>query len=212
MFDLDLTTILLTVPGVILGFSVHEFSHAIVADRLGDPTPRNQGKLTLSPKEHIDPVGLILILFAGFGWAKPVETNPRNFRNPKRDSTLVSLAGPVSNLLIAILFGILLKIILAANIFDSTNSVGNNLILVFDRVIWINVILFVFNLIPIPPLDGFHVLSNIISFKNYNIINFLYRYGFVILIIFILTGFFSKVIRPLYISIYNTIYTLLGII
>ena len=112
MLNLDLKRIALILPAVLVGFTIHEFSHAIVAVRLGDNTPRDQGRLTLNPIAHIELIGLIMILFAGFGWAKPVQINPNNFKNRKNDEILVSLAGPFSNLLFGIGFGLLLKILI----------------------------------------------------------------------------------------------------
>ena len=107
MFDPDLRRIALLLPAVLFAFTVHEYSHALVAVRLGDNTPRDQGRLTLNPISHIELVGLIMILLLGFGWAKPVQINPCNFKSPRNDEILVSLAGPFSNLLFGILFALI---------------------------------------------------------------------------------------------------------
>lgn len=212
MFNLDPMVMLLTLPGIILGFAFHEFSHAIVADRLGDPTPRNQGKLTLDPRVHIDLFGLILIILLGFGWAKPVQTSPRYFKHPKRDSNLVALAGPVINLAIALSFGILLKIIIIGGLqLNTSSTLFDTLIKLCFYTIRINIVLFIFNLLPVPGLDGFHVLKNLIPLRNYNIIYALEKYGTIILIIIIVTPVASYVIGGPIAFVQNTIFQLLDL-
>ena len=99
--SIDIMSVLLTLPGLILGLTVHEFSHAKMADRLGDPTPERQGRITLNPLAHMDPFGMVCLVFAGFGWGKPVQIDPTYFRNPSRDNMLVALAGPISNFILA---------------------------------------------------------------------------------------------------------------
>ncbi len=188
MFDFDPIRILLTIPGIIIGLSCHEFAHAYMSDRLGDPTPRNQGRLTLSPLPHIDPIGLLMIVFVGFGWAKPVQINPRHYKNPRRDEILVSVAGPLTNLFLAVLFSILLKVMLTANVFSGmSESLFVNILLLFNSTIWINIILFIFNLLPLPPLDGFHILANIVSPRSYGFLQKLEQYSTIILILLIVT-------------------------
>ena len=212
MFNLDPITILLTIPGVLIGLSFHEFAHAIVSDRLGDPTPRNQGRLTLSPLPHIDIIGFILIAIVGFGWAKPVQINTRYYRNPRRDEILVSIAGPLMNLAVAFIFTVFIKISLVISL-DSMVS-GNlyqAIINILFYTIHINIMLFVFNLIPIPPLDGFHVLANIIPARNYKIVYTLERYGFIILILIVVTPAASYIISPPIRFLLNALFTLMGI-
>ncbi|MCX7843188.1 MAG: site-2 protease family protein [Clostridia bacterium] len=188
MFGRDITEILLTLPGIIIGLAFHEFAHAAMSDRLGDPTPRNMGRLTLSPLPHIDPIGLLLIVLAGFGWARPVQVNPRYYKNPRRDEILVSAAGPIMNLLIAVLFGIVLKAFLTFGVLESlNNSMGRNLYLIMYYTIWINVILMIFNLLPLPPLDGSHILANILPYRYLGIIYKLEQYSNIILILLIVT-------------------------
>lgn len=206
MFGRSLVEILIGIPGIIIGLAFHEFAHAFVSDRLGDPTPRNQGRLTISPLPHIDPIGFLMILLLGFGWAKPVQINTRFYKKPRRDEILVSLAGPFTNLLIAFVFGFLTKVLLHSISFVPMSEKTFSIIyLMFDYVIWINIILFLFNLIPLPPLDGFHVLTNIIPLKYYKLTNFLYKYSTVVLILIIVTGATSYIIsKPGYI-IYSTI-------
>jgi Zn-dependent protease len=196
MPNFDLTGILLSLPGVLIGLAFHEFAHALASDRLGDPTPRNQGRLTLSPVPHIDPIGLIFLIFFHFGWAKPVQTNPRYYKNPRRDDLIVSAAGPAMNLLLAFIFAGFLKIYLLFNlqsIFSETLTVY--IMQIFLGVVSINILLFVFNLIPIPPLDGFHILRDFISIKNYRLIYNLERYSTIILLIFIISPLSSYILN-----------------
>ena len=158
-----ITVLLYSLPGLIIGFTVHELAHALVAVRLGDPTPRNQGRITLDPRQHIDPLGFGMLLLVGFGWAKPVQFSPAYIRTPLQQAA-VAAAGPLSNLVLAALFGVALHIELATGV-DTPTDVpafghgGPALIVYFllGQAFFINVILFVFNSIPIPGLDGFMI-------------------------------------------------------
>ena len=155
---------------ILFSLSFHEFSHAYVADRLGDRTPRALGRLTLNPRAHLDPLGALMILFAGFGWARPVPVNPLNTRNPQRSLTMIASAGPLSNLVIAGVAGLPMKFglvtgthpFVAPSLVDdlarfATDSPGNLIGLFLGTVVLINVLLAVFNLLPLAPLDGFNV-------------------------------------------------------
>lgn len=150
------TNILYSLPGVIIGLTVHEFSHAFVADKLGDGTARAQGRLTLNPFYHIDPIGMVFILLAGFGWAKPVQFDMRNLKSPKRDRILIALAGPLSNLILGVVFLFVIKVT-----FDTLDFLPETLYIILFRMLFsisvINLGLFIFNMLPIPPLDGSHV-------------------------------------------------------
>ena len=157
------------IPGILIAITFHEYAHAFVADKLGDDTPRRQGRLTLNPLKHIDIYGMILLLFVGFGWGKPVEINPNNFKRTisiKKGNALVSLAGPIMNFLLAIIFSIILALYLRFGfIFAITNPVGHTLALIIRYIISINVGLGVFNLIPLPPLDGSKILVALLPEK-----------------------------------------------
>lgn len=155
---------------ILVGLTIHEFSHALAADRLGDGTPRAMGRLTLNPRAHLDTAGALMILVAGFGWARPTPVNPFNTRNPRQAMTLIAGAGPLSNLVIAGLAGLPIKIglvqgshpFIAPSLADdlarfATSSTGNLIGLFLGTVVVINVLLAVFNLLPLAPLDGFQV-------------------------------------------------------
>lgn len=141
---------------LIIAFTLHEFAHAYVAYRFGDPTARNQGRLTLSPLAHLDPIGTILIFIAGFGWARPVPVNRFYFKNPRLAGILVSIAGPLSNLFIAFV-GMVLLILMYDDIMASTVLAN-----FFSILINLNILLFVFNLLPLPPLDGYRILEDLV--------------------------------------------------
>jgi Zn-dependent protease len=151
-------------PPFLLAISFHESAHAYIAYRLGDPTARDLGRITLNPLPHIDILGLIAILFFPFGWAKPVPVNSYNLRNPIKDNLWISLAGPTSNLILAFISGIVYRLLFSLLAF----SAGGVYILSLIRSsVILNIILMVFNLLPVPPLDGFHVLEGLVSTETY---------------------------------------------
>lgn len=180
--------LMLLLPGILIGLTFHEFAHGWVADRLGDSTARKQGRLTLNPLAHLDPVGFVMLILFRFGWAKPVPVNPFNLRgDPTRSMMLVSLAGPASNLLLAFILALLLGLGVAGLI-----PYGNLLIF---YALQINVILALFNLIPVPPLDGSKILAGLLPGQAHFIYQ-LEKYGFIILIILLFTGVLGKVLWP----------------
>ncbi|GHT64561.1 zinc metalloprotease [Spirochaetia bacterium] len=155
---MDWQRIIYSLPGVLIGFTVHEYFHALVAYKLGDNTARDQGRLSLDPIKHIDPIGMLFIIFAGFGWAKPVQFNPDALRNPKRDKALIAAAGPFSNFILGIIFILIAKGILLIPV-ENTNTY-DALEYIFDILFYCaytNFGLFVFNILPLPPLDGSHI-------------------------------------------------------
>jgi Zn-dependent protease len=168
---MNLQNIIYSLPGIILGLTIHEYSHALAAYKLGDHTARDQGRLSFNPLRHIDIIGFLFIIFAGFGWAKPVRFQPENLRHPRRDKALIAAAGPLSNFLLALILIFLLKGYLAWLEYLYVQGDGGNelssilnsdavsqILMIFWRAVVINLGLFVFNLIPIPPLDGSHIV------------------------------------------------------
>jgi len=188
---------------IILIFSIviHELSHGAMAYYLGDPTAKYAGRLTLNPLKHLDPIGsvalpLLLILFRSpilFGYAKPVPINPYNFRDQKYGSLKVALVGPAANLAIALFFGLLLRFLTAV-------SVPPGLVVMFSYIVYINLLLAIFNLLPIPPLDGSHILFTFLPDSMRNVKMFLTQFGFFILllIIFFLFPWISYVINLIF--------------
>lgn len=183
---------------LIVSLSVHEAAHAWTADRLGDPTARLLGRLTVNPLKHIDVIGTVvfplLAMLSGLpllGWAKPVPVNPHNLRAPRRDFAVVALAGPISNLLLAMLAAVVLKVMMAAG---AGLSFG---LMVVSRAVTINVLLAVFNMLPVPPLDGGNVLAGVVPEPIARAIDRLKPYGFIILYALILTGILGDVVFPI---------------
>jgi Zn-dependent protease len=168
----------LMIPAILLAFTFHEYAHAITADRLGDKTPRFQGRLTLNPIAHIDPMGFILILIMGFGWAKPVQTNPSAFKNYYKDDLKVSIAGPLANLMLGFIFAIL------GALFTKFSPIQGALYEIIQSILFItgqiNCVLFFLNLVPIPGFDGFHIVRDLFPKFFYNISDAVYRYQFII--------------------------------
>ncbi|UWG96282.1 site-2 protease family protein [Dehalobacter sp. DCM] len=203
--NFDLIQTLYILPGIIIGFTFHEFAHAQVAVWLGDDTPRLQGRLSLNPRVHIDIIGLILIIFARFGWAKPVEVNPNNFKNKTRDDILVSLAGPVMNILVAICFFILVRVV--GLIPGTILEAGTATILadILDYGAYMNVVLAVFNLVPVPPLDGSSILFGLLGWRYREIYYRLQQMSWIILLVLIFTGIISFIIGPPIMFIYSVL-------
>lgn len=170
---------------LVMAIAIHEFAHAATADRLGDPTARLSGRLTLNPLAHLDPIGTFLLFFAGFGWGKPVMFDPFNLRNPRKDAAIISLAGPFSNIVMAILASILIRLTQNFPLFFLSPFLFN----ILGLFIYYNILLAVFNLIPIHPLDGFKVVGGLLPKKYYSEWMELSRYGMLFLILLIFPFF-----------------------
>lgn len=178
---------IILIPAILIAFTFHEYAHAFVADKLGDKTPRFQGRLNLNPITHIDPVGFILVLLFGFGWAKPVQTNPSAYKNYYKDDLKVSLAGPAANFLVSIVATIVLVLFVRFG-----HGIPMALYRVLESMIYsiltLNVFLGLFNLIPVPPLDGFSILRDLYPKVFYKYENMYYQYQMIIMMVLIFVG------------------------
>lgn len=207
--------LLLTLPGVIIAITFHEFAHAYAAYKLGDDTPRMQGRLNLNPLSHMDPIGFVLLIFAHIGWGKPVQINPRNFDRKYSMSAgeaIVSVAGPVMNFVLALVFTIIYFVILKFVPGIILTQWGGVIITILTSTIVVNVGLGVFNLIPLPPLDGSKIFRN---FMSYNVKEWLDRYERVFYIIFLvlwITGLAGEIISPIIGYIANGLVSLVGML
>jgi len=199
IISLDPAVQVILIPVIIFALSFHEFSHGWMAHRYGDPTAKLAGRLTLNPMAHLDIFGSLALYFMGFGWAKPVPVNPQYLANPKRDMMWIALAGPVSNLILALLSGILLSILLRSGIISGQSS----LTVVLVMSLQINLVLAIFNFIPIAPLDGSRILEGLIPNKYHNELAKLEYYGprvlmgLIILSMFTRFNIFAVVISPI---------------
>lgn len=199
MFEYGLLGIVVGLPGLVIAMVVHEYAHARVAVALGDFTPRLMGRLTLNPMSHIDPIGLLMLLLIRFGWAKPVVINPNNFKNPRRDDILVSLAGPAANIITA--FAAYLVIVLFIK-FGVEMTSGTQQVLFLIMIF--NVNFAIFNMIPLPPLDGSHVLRQLLPWEYAQKLDGLERYSFIILIVLLMTPIIGWIFLPAQRLILNT--------
>ncbi|MBU3110917.1 site-2 protease family protein [Clostridium lacusfryxellense] len=172
------------IPGILLAFTFHEYAHAITADRLGDKTPRFQGRLTLNPIAHIDPIGFILILVMGFGWAKPVQTNPSAYKNYYKDDLKVSVAGPIANLILGFVFSILTVLFFKYS--PTQGSIYSIVVSILQIAGSINCLLFFLNLVPVPGFDGFHIVRDLFPKFFYGLSDTINRYQFIIFMVLIL--------------------------
>jgi len=184
--------VLLQLPALLIAVTVHELAHALVADQLGDPTARRLGRLTLNPLPHIDPLGAVCLVLAGFGWAKPVPVDASNFRHPVRDMAWVAVAGPLANFLAAFA---------ALVLFLELRPVGilpEPILQALRSVFTLNLALGIFNLIPLPPLDGGHFLPYLVPRAAAGVLHALERYGMLILLVLVFTGATRWIVIPVF--------------
>lgn len=192
---------ILLAPPLLLALTCHEFAHGLVAYNLGDPTAQRAGRLTLNPLKHLDPIGTIAFFLIKIGWAKPVPVNPLYFRNPKKDMLLVALAGPLANLVLAVVSALLLKFsLLLVSLFQYT-AAAQMLLLPLSAMllasVWINLVLCFFNFLPIPPLDGSRILVGLLPDRLAASYQKLEKYGFILILLLAYSGILSKIILPL---------------
>lgn len=212
---MQLIGLLLTLPGVIIAITFHEFAHAFVADKLGDDTPRRQGRFTLNPLAHIDPIGFFMLIVAHFGWGKPVEINPRNFNRKMSMSAqeaLVAVAGPVMNIIIAFILTIILFAIATFSGTFIFKTAGSFLVIAVQMAISVNIGLGVFNLIPVPPLDGSKILMHILPTNAKNWVIEHQNIFYIVFLILWITDLVSYIISPVINVVSSGIYGLVSLI
>jgi Zn-dependent protease len=195
--NFDLAWTLKTIPAAIIGLTVHEYCHALAAFWLGDTTAKDQGRLTLNPIKHIDPLGFLLIVIAGFGWAKPVRFDRQNLNRPHRDETIIALAGPLSNLVLGIIFIAVARVLF---LFPAVSHSQTGVDIVNLLILWavISFGLFAFNLIPLPPLDGSHVYTTYLKELNEKLLVVVYKFGtWILLGIILIQNSMGKEIIPI---------------
>jgi Zn-dependent protease len=180
---------------LMIAFTFHEFSHAYVAYKFGDMTAKNQGRLTLNPIQHLDPIGTLLIFIAGFGWARPVPVNRFFFKKPRLAGVMVSLAGPISNLILTLVGFIILFALMRTGVTGNTATVISNFLELF---IQLNVVLFIFNLLPLPPLDGYRVVEDLLPNDARAKLTQYETYGSLIFLILVLTPLSRYTIQPIF--------------
>lgn len=202
-----LPELILRIPALLLAVTFHEVAHGWVADRLGDPTARQAGRLTLNPLPHIDPIGALAFVLMGFGWAKPVPVNPGNFRRPLRDNVWVAAAGPAANVLVATVSLVGFVLLVQAG---PAGFFGRPIEGILARSYSFNLILAVFNLIPLPPLDGSHVLKGFLSPRQLMAFERLEPVGPFLLILLVFTGAIGAVLLPVYSLVDSQIRWLVG--
>ncbi|RJX18284.1 MAG: site-2 protease family protein [Desulfobulbus sp.] len=191
-----LQQIIILAPPFLFALTFHELAHGYVAWRLGDPTAKNAGRLTMNPLKHLDPLGVLAFIIMKIGWAKPVPVNPVYFRDPRQGMLLVALAGPGANMLLAVASAILVKLLLTLHPFIPLFLL-NPLAQMLAASVWINVMLAVFNLVPIPPLDGSKILAGVLPPEMARGYEKLEPYGFILLLILFYLGLISQVIMPI---------------
>lgn len=197
---MDFNNLLISIPAILYALTIHEFFHGWTANKFGDPTARLQGRLTLNPLAHIDILGALCFVFANFGWGKPVPINPYNFKNPRRDNVIVSFAGPASNFVSAFLFGVAFQLLRNATFIPP--NVSTNLFNLLLSGIMMNLSLAIFNMIPLFPLDGSHILEGLLPSAMARKYKEIERYSPFILLGLIIMGnyggisIFSMVLGP----------------
>ncbi len=208
----QLYSLLISIPGVLIAITFHEFAHAFAADKLGDDTARREGRLSLNPKDHIDPIGGLMLLVAGFGWGKPVHVNPTNYTRKmsmEKGEAIVSIAGPLMNFILAFVFALIYCAIYKfADLAFLTSTVGSAILLIVAGTISINIGLGVFNLIPLPPLDGSKVLIPFLPYKAKEWFINNEQIFYIIFVLIWLTGIAGTIITPAISAVSNGILNL----
>lgn len=192
MFDFNPLALVAGIPGLLIALVIHEYAHALIAVKMGDDTPRFSGRLTLNPLAHIDPIGTLMLLVAQFGWAKPVMINPNNFDNWRKGNLCVALAGPGANLITGFVFLLIQILFVRLDLFSTTA-----LQQVLSLIVIYNINFAIFNMIPLPPLDGSRVLMCFLPTEWCYKLQSIERYSFLIFIALMFTGVFVYILIPL---------------
>lgn len=229
MFLLELLYIL---PAILIGLSFHEAAHAYTAYRMGDPTAKNLGRVTLDPGKHLDPIGFLCLLLVGFGWAKPVPVNPNNFKDRRKGEFVVSIAGVAMNGILAVIFTLVFAFLFAFKLNDyagiriaenmisisvasSVSSWLTPVIMIIQNIISINIVLMIFNFLPIGPLDGMGIYKAVFWKSSYKFEDFMARYGTIILLVLLISGVIGYVVgsfaNVIQVNLYRLIFSIFGI-
>lgn len=205
-----ISNLIYTIPAVLIAIVLHEWAHGFISYKLGDPSPKAEGRLSLNPLKHLDPVGTLCLLFFRFGWAKPVQVNPNYYKDRKMGMMWTALAGPIMNFIISFLTILIVIIILKLFPNFILTDLGYYVYNVLLVTSFLSISLGVFNLIPIPPLDGSKILFAILPEDMYFAYMKYERYGMILLVILLYSGIFSMILSPLTTGIYNGMITLLS--
>lgn len=212
----QILALLLSIPGVLIAITFHEYAHAWAAYKLGDDTAKSQGRLSLNPLKHMDPIGIAMLLFLGFGWGRPVEIDSRNFNrniSVRKAEAIVSIAGPLANFILAIVFSAIYGALIKFNALTSMNArTALTIITILQSIISINIGLGVFNLIPLPPLDGSKVLSYFLPYNARNWFENNQQIFYIIFLIIWITGIAGTIISPAITSIYYGLMKLVSLV
>jgi Zn-dependent protease len=195
------------VIAIVFALSIHEYAHAYLATKQGDLTPKAYGRLTLNPKAHIDPIGFLMLLIVGFGWAKPVPVNPNNFKDYKKGMFLVSIAGITVNIILFLVFTALMVLITEGALLNTSTSLGLFFTVLVMYLSMINLVLAIFNLLPIAPLDGFNIVKSVTRYGN-SFVRFMEQRGQMILLILLISGVAGNFISNAYYFIANPVINL----
>jgi len=209
MRDGGIESVIFAIPALLIAITFHEFAHAYSAYKLGDNTPKHQGRITLNPIKHLDPIGTVLILAAGFGWGRPVEINPSNFDKKwsmSKGEAIVSVAGPLANFILAFLFIIAWYLMRHFGVFADLGDWGNPVRRIVEACILINIGLGIFNLIPLPPLDGSKILMHFLSYNAKAWFVSRQHIFYIIFIIMFVTGMAGNIIMPAIAGVFNGMY------
>ncbi len=199
---------LIILPAILIGLSFHEAAHGFVSYWLGDNTPKIDGRLSLNPVRHIDPIGLVSLFLLGFGWGRPVAINPSSYKRPRLYEFLVSIAGVITNLIIAFIsFCIYYQMMKKG--YAYADGLAPYVVKIMEAMVTINLVLMTFNLLPIPPLDGFSILTQLFNLRQYEWYYILMRNGFFILMILVFTGALSNIMRSSMIFFLNVFYQII---